>query len=79
MDMAKFPDVQMVVVQLFNAGVDMNMVPENWKDLYRNTLRQVRNGEISIERLDDAVRRIISVKQKLGLFNGKMTIKLTFQ
>ena len=54
-----------------NAGVDMNMVPENWKDLYRNTLRQVRNGEISIERLDDAVRRIISVKQKLGLFNGK--------
>ena len=54
-----------------NAGVDMNMVPENWKDLYRNTLRQVRNGEISTERLDDAVRRIISVKQKLGLFNGK--------
>ena len=54
-----------------NAGVDMNMVPENWKDLYRNTLRQVRNGEISIERLDDAVSRIISVKQKLGLFNGK--------
>ena len=54
-----------------NAGVDMNMVPENWKDLYRNTLRQVRNGEISVERLDDAVRRIISVKQKLGLFNGK--------
>jgi beta-glucosidase len=54
-----------------NAGVDMNMVPENWKDLYRNTLRQVRNGEISIERLDDAVRRIISVKHKLGLFDGK--------
>ena len=54
-----------------NAGVDMNMVPENWRDLYRNTLRQVKNGDIPIERLDDAVRRIISVKQKLGLFNGK--------
>ena len=54
-----------------NAGVDMNMVPEKLKDLYRNTLRQVKNGEISSERLDDAVRRIISVKQKLGLFDGK--------
>ena len=53
------------------AGVDMNMVPENWKDLYRNTLRQVQNGTIPLERLDDAVTRILIVKQRLGLFEGK--------
>ena len=53
------------------AGVDMNMVPENWKDLYRNTLRQAQSGEIPAERLDDAVRRILIVKQRLGLFDGK--------
>ena len=53
------------------AGVDMYMVPENWKDLYRNTLRQGENGDIPIERLDDAVRRILIVKERLGLFEGK--------
>ena len=55
----------------FNAGVDMFMVPENWKDLYRNTLRQVKSGEISLERLDDAVRRILLVKERLGMFDGR--------
>lgn len=53
------------------AGVDMYMVPENWKDLYRNTLRQAENGDIPIERLNDAVRRILIVKERLGLFDGK--------
>jgi beta-glucosidase len=53
------------------AGVDMYMVPENWKDLYRNTLRQAESGEIPIERLDDAVKRILIVKERLGLFDGK--------
>ena len=57
--------------QSFNAGVDMFMVPENWKDLYRNTLRQVKSGEISKERLDDAVKRILLVKERLGMFDNK--------
>ena len=57
--------------QSLNAGVDMFMVPENWKDLYRNTLRQVKSGDISLERLDDAVKRILLVKERLGMFDGK--------
>ena len=56
----------------FNAGVDMFMVPENWKDLLRNTIRQVKSGEISETRLDDAVRNILKVKSRLGLFNGRV-------
>jgi beta-glucosidase len=52
----------------FNAGVDMFMVPQDWKALYENTLRQVGSGEISMERLDDAVRRILRVKMRAGLF-----------
>ncbi|URQ62755.1 exo 1,3/1,4-beta-D-glucan glucohydrolase [SAR86 cluster bacterium] len=56
----------------FNAGVDMFMVPENWKALYRNTVKQVKNGEISKERLDDAVKRILTVKQQLGMFEGRV-------
>jgi beta-glucosidase len=50
------------------AGVDMLMAPDGWKDLYRNTLAQVRSGEIPQTRVDDAVRRILRVKALAGLF-----------
>ena len=52
----------------FNAGVDMFMVPQDWKALYESTLAQARSGEIPAERLDDAVRRILRVKMRAGLF-----------
>ncbi|RYY77406.1 MAG: glycoside hydrolase family 3 protein [Gammaproteobacteria bacterium] len=54
--------------QAFNAGVDIFMVPDDWKLLYENTLAQVKNGVISQARLDDAVRRILRVKMRAGLF-----------
>jgi beta-glucosidase len=52
-----------------NAGVDMFMAPEDWKALRANTIDQVRTGEIPVERLDDAVRRILRVKIRAGLFD----------
>ena len=51
-----------------NAGLDMFMAPDSWKDLYANTLTQVRSGEIPMARLDDAVRRILRVKMRAGMF-----------
>ena len=54
--------------QSFNAGVDMFMAPDSWRGLYESTLAQVQNGTISMERLDDAVRRILRVKLASGLF-----------
>lgn len=53
-----------------NAGLDMFMAPDDWKDLYDNTLAQVRSGEIPMERLDNAVRRILTVKLRSGLFEA---------
>ena len=55
----------------FNAGVDIFMAPDEWKPLYKNTLKQVRNGDISIKRLDEAVKNILSVKYLLGMFEGR--------
>ncbi|HVS12377.1 MAG TPA: exo 1,3/1,4-beta-D-glucan glucohydrolase [Thermoanaerobaculia bacterium] len=52
----------------FNAGIDMFMVPEDWRALHQNTLQQVERGEIAASRLDDAVRRILRVKARAGLF-----------
>ena len=51
-----------------NAGLDMFMAPDSWKGLYENTLMQVKNGTIPMERLDDAVRRILRVKISSGIF-----------
>lgn len=55
--------------QAINAGLDIFMAPEgNWKELYHNTVAQVKSGEISQARLDDAVARILRVKIRAGLF-----------
>jgi beta-glucosidase len=54
-----------------NAGVDMVMVPEKWKTFIANTIAQVEKGEIPMSRIDDAVTRILRVKLRAGLFDGK--------
>jgi beta-glucosidase len=53
----------------FNAGLDMAMAPDGWKGLFDNTVREVRAGQIPMARVDDAVRRILRVKFRLGLFD----------
>jgi len=55
--------------QAFNAGVDMMMVPNDWEAFITNTLSQVLDGTISLERVDDAVTRILRVKMRSGIFN----------
>ena len=55
--------------QAINAGLDIFMVPHpEWKTLFHNTVAQVRDGTISLARIDDAVRRILRVKLRAGLF-----------
>lgn len=56
--------------QSFNAGVDMFMAPDSWRELHANLLAQVRSGEISMERLDEAVGRILRVKIRAGLLDA---------
>ncbi len=52
----------------FEAGLDMAMAPDSWKGLYESTLAHVRAGTLPMARLDDAVRRILRVKFRMGLF-----------
>ncbi|SEH67033.1 beta-glucosidase [Rheinheimera pacifica] len=52
------------------AGLDVYMVPTAaWKPLYYNLIAQVENGAIPLSRIDDAVRRILRVKLRAGLFD----------
>ncbi len=57
-------------VQSVNAGVDMMMVPTDWRMFLENTIAAVKSGEITTERLDDATRRILRVKYRSGLMDG---------
>lgn len=52
------------------AGVDMYMAPDSWKGLWESTEKHVKSGRIPMERLDEAVRRILRVKINAGLFNN---------
>ena len=54
--------------QAINAGIDLVMVPEDWKAFIANTIAQVERGEIPMSRIDDAVSRILRVKLRAGLF-----------
>ncbi|MCI1145024.1 exo 1,3/1,4-beta-D-glucan glucohydrolase [Stenotrophomonas maltophilia] len=53
-----------------NAGLDMAMASDSWKGFYETTLAAVKDGRITPQRLDDAVRRILRVKFRLGLFEA---------
>lgn len=56
--------------QAINAGIDLVMVPDDWKKFIAATVDDVHAGTIPMKRIDDAVSRIIRVKLKAGLFHG---------
>ncbi|MCL6589610.1 MAG: glycoside hydrolase family 3 C-terminal domain-containing protein [Firmicutes bacterium] len=51
-----------------NAGIDMIMVSNKWRECLANLKDLINTGEVSQSRVDDAVRRILRVKFQLGLF-----------
>ena len=54
--------------QAINAGIDLFMVPADWRTFIPNTIADVRAGLIPMSRIDDAVTRILRVKKRAGLF-----------
>ncbi|WNV88574.1 exo 1,3/1,4-beta-D-glucan glucohydrolase [Umezawaea sp. Da 62-37] len=56
--------------QAINAGIDVIMVPSEWKAFIANTTAQVESGQIPMARIDDAVTRILRVKLRSGLFSA---------
>ena len=55
------------VKMAINAGIDMSMVPYEW-DFCTYLKELVEEGEVPMERIDDAVRRILRMKYRLNLF-----------
>jgi beta-glucosidase len=63
-------DYYKAVVLGINAGLDMVMVPHDWERFMQVLIRAAEMGDVSMERINDAVRRILGVKAELGLFDG---------
>ena len=55
------------IVTSVNAGIDMLMEPYDWKSAYQELLFAVSNDDISLERINDAVFRILRVKFQSNL------------
>lgn len=53
--------------QSLMAGLDIYMVPDDWKALMESLIAQVRDGTIPMARVDEAVTRVLRVKQRAGL------------
>lgn len=62
------PNLVHAVTQAINAGLDMVMVPFDYRSFITCTSEAVASGAIPLTRIDDAVRRILRVKYELGLF-----------
>lgn len=75
------PNFKYAIEQSINAGLDMVMIPNgvgkgnSYVDFIRLTKELVKEKKIDISRIDDAVKRILTVKIELGLFENKFADK----
>ena len=60
------------------AGIDLFMVPERWKEFMVNLEDLVKTGEVPVSRIDDAVTRIIAVKNAMELDKVDFSKKYSF-
>ncbi len=62
-----YKDLETTEIESFKAGCDMMLWPS--ANYVKNMTDAIENGYISMERLDDAVTRVLNMKKKLGLFD----------
>jgi beta-glucosidase len=60
------------VAAAVNAGIDMVMVPVQWRRFIDHLRDAVKRGDVPRSRIDDANRRILTRKFQLGLFERPM-------
>jgi beta-glucosidase len=61
-----FPEA---IAKAVNAGVDVSMTPFDYVGWNNGLIQNVQNGVVSEKRVDDSVRRILTLKFELGLFD----------
>jgi beta-glucosidase len=62
-------DFAEAIMLCVNAGVDMFMISVKWREFIQKLRGLVEREHVAMERIDDAVRRILTVKNRFGLFD----------
>jgi beta-N-acetylhexosaminidase len=65
-------DIGRAAVEAFKAGNDLLIIPADLGASYNAMLKAVQSGEISQERLDRSVRKLLNMKASLGLNEARM-------
>ena len=63
------PDYKTAIGICINAGIDMGMIPQRYKEFHKNLKELVQEGVVPMARIDDAVTRILRVKYALGMMD----------
>lgn len=64
-------------ITAINAGIDMLMEDSKYEDCRKYIVEAVNKGKISVDRVNDAVRRILTVKKDMGILDDPMMKKVT--
>lgn len=67
------PSIKEAIKAGINAGIDMSMIPYNYKEFCDLLTVLVNEGQVPMSRIDDAATRVLTVKIKLGLFETPNT------
>lgn len=57
------------IARAINSGIDMLMEPISWKDAHGYIIENYNSGAITEDRINDAVRRILTVKYYRGILD----------
>jgi beta-N-acetylhexosaminidase len=65
-------DIGRAAVEAFKAGNDLLLIPADFPASYNSMLKAVQSGEISRERLDHSVLKLLKIKASLGLQEARL-------
>lgn len=69
------PNIKEAIKVSINAGVDMSMIPYDYKEFCTLLTELVNEGQVPMSRIDDAARRVVLLKLQLDLFNTPNTYR----
>lgn len=69
------PNMKEAIKVSINAGVDMSMIPYDYKEFCTLLTELVNEGQVPMSRIDDAARRVVLLKLQLDLFDTPNTYR----
>ncbi len=65
---SEYMEKKLISLAAYKAGVDILLIPEDVEESITEIEKALNNGEITMESLDEKVRKVLMLKARLGLF-----------